>query len=76
MGRDYEGQEEGIRVVKGLHSAGKELMMHHFNNSLCGALGFLDQGNIEQARICLKHLLEDMRIFGLRGFSDVDDLGI
>lgn len=71
MGRHYDGQEKGVLAIKGLHPAGKELLMHHFNNSLCGALGFLDQGDIAGARECLDHMVDDMKEFGLNEWEDM-----
>jgi hypothetical protein len=65
MGAYFPGQEEGIRHIRGLHPAGKEVLMHHLRNSLCGALGFIATGDPDRAKECLDHMVEDLEEWGL-----------
>jgi hypothetical protein len=66
MGTDYEGQEGAIEEVRALSPRAKELLAHHFNNSLAGIIGGLEIGDSELAMKAAKHMIEDLRLFGIR----------
>ena len=41
MGADYEGQEKGIIVLRGMDEEGRKYISHHFRNSMNVVLGNL-----------------------------------
>jgi hypothetical protein len=69
MGADYEGQDEAVDEVKALSPRAKELLAHHLNNSLTGIIGGLEIGDTGLAMKAAKHMVEDLRLFGIRSKS-------
>ncbi|HDH51259.1 MAG TPA: hypothetical protein ENG95_07395 [Nitrospirae bacterium] len=65
MGADYEGQEKAVEKVRALPEEVKMLLSHHLRNSLQGILGGAQTGMLELVEKDAKHMVEDLKKFGL-----------